>query len=72
MAEVVNEMPKSNRTSAFAKYADGQIWKLTKGKDYSSDTGFQNGFRAYANRNGMKATCRIREGFLYVQAVKKS
>lgn len=56
MARVLSEYEFKTRSHSiypWQKWADGQIWQITKGTDYKSENGFRSSALGYARRNGM-------------------
>mgnify|MGYP001463282124 CR=1 FL=1 len=62
MATILNKLPEYARPGRKEEYPyddwfDGQVWELTEGEDYKSDTRyFKTRIRAAATRRGIKVT----------------
>lgn len=74
MAEVVSTMPVARsdpQNPKYAKYFDGQPWKLILGEDCPAEMNIaQNAIRVTAKRAGIKVAVRQckKENCIYVQA----
>jgi hypothetical protein len=75
MAEVVDQMPPRRSLPGepkYAKYFDGQPWKLMLGEDCPANINVaQNALRITAKRAGIKAEIRQSkaDNAIYVQAI---
>jgi hypothetical protein len=74
MAEVVDQLPPARSVPGdpkYAKYFDGQAWKLVLGVDCPANINIaQNAIRITAKRAGIKADIRQskKDNAIYVQA----
>lgn len=71
MVEIVEQIP--HRPSVYDQYADGKLYKLKPGKDFTCKVmTFRSRFCEYCKARGLSYITRVIGGFLYIKVLSEN